>query len=337
MLSARIYIAATGAGARTQDHIWQVPGCSAAFAGACFPYANDQLVDFLGHTPPQFCSQDTAIEMATMAYYRAWVPGGPPAVGVGLSAAVASAAPRRGENRIHGAVMTDAGVTAMALTLGHEYGAEARAEHGVLADEMIMQLVDRREHISEADTSRATALFLANGYWATDGTRSALPPRGRAMYPGAFNPPHAGHLELADITDAVFWVEAQAPNKPVLPLSTMVQRAKLLKGRDRFFTSGYPLYTDKSKAFPHRIFVVGADAIERMFDPKWGPSVTEVAEVLKSNGTILAIGRRRIGDIITWSESVVPRAVSIHLLHNNNVTLSSSAIRASAEQKPPVR
>ena len=111
-MTRRIFIACTGAGAGAQQDVWLTPGCSAYFAGAAFPYGHDQLEDFLGFAPEQSCCTDTAIHMAIAAYYRAWLPGVDDAIGVGLSAAVASSKPRRGKNRIHAAIMTAGGDTA---------------------------------------------------------------------------------------------------------------------------------------------------------------------------------------------------------------------------------
>ncbi len=333
-MKPKLFIAATGAGAGAQERVWSTPGCSQYFTGACFPYGHEQLADFLGHRLQQSCSEDTALEMATMAYYHA-TDRGCPAVGVGLSAAVASAEPRRGENRIHAAVMTDDGAWRSTIPLrGREHGSEARRDHGQMADDLIMDLVEHPRSTA-TDTARATELFLANGYWSATGTRSAVPPDGRSMFPGAFNPPHEGHFGMAAKERAVFWVEAQAPNKPPLTLAEMVKRAKMLKGHDRFFTSGYPLYTDKSTFLPGRRMVVGADAALRMFDPAWGPPPEEVAFTLNRNGTTLVLAARKVGERMVDVSDVLPKIPSgICLgLIDGHWDISSTALRASAEPK----
>ncbi len=110
-MKRRIYIVTTGAGAGAQERLWRTPGCSASFAGAAFPYAQDQIDDLLGFEPEQYCSEATAVDLATAAYYRAWVPGAE-AVGIGLTGSVASVKPHRGNHRIHAAVMTGDGALA---------------------------------------------------------------------------------------------------------------------------------------------------------------------------------------------------------------------------------
>ncbi len=323
------YIAATGAGAGAQNALWRVPGCSKVFAGATFPYGRAQLANFLGFEPEQFCSRDTAIHMAMMAYYTAWEPGAD-VVGIGLSAAVASALPRRGENRIHGAMVIDSGVYALTIALDHDYGKEARKLHGDMADDLILQLLANDRTMRQVDTERATELFLERGYWSRTGERLALPPEGRAMFPGAFNPPHQGHYAMAAEHDPVFWIEAQAPNKPPVPLAQMIQRAKMLKGRDRYFSSGAQLYTDKARKLPGRKILVGADAVVRMFDPKWGPTPEEVAAVFRETQTTLVIAGRLVGDEYVSGEDAVktvPLGVSWELIQAPRLDISSSQLR----------
>jgi len=328
----RIYIAATGAGAGAQADIWRVPGCSAYFAGACFPYGHDQLEDFLGFAPERACCEDTSIEMAMMAYYRAWQPG-TDAVGVGLSGAVASAKPRKGENRIHVALMTAEGVRAYHYGYENEHGAKAREWQGRHADSVIKMLLDRGRPLSGEVTGHALSLFLGRSYWAADGTRHATPPAHRALYPGAFNPPHQGHLAIAESVNAIHWIEATTPHKPPLALAEMVQRAKMLHRRDRLFTSGMPLYLDKSNAFPRRAIVIGADAFLRMLDPKWGPDPMDLLRKLADNDTTLKIvGREVNGRWVSAEEAIaaVPESGVIYNLEplEGRWDISSSQLRA---------
>lgn len=330
----RIFIACTGAGAGAQEDLWRVPGCSDYFAGAVFPYGHDQLTDFLGFTPDQSCCEETAIHMAIAAYYRAWVPGSE-AVGVGLTAAVASSKPRRGANRIHGAVMTSGGVWTRELFCAdaHGFGEQARRVQGRYADHIVAKLIVKPERHKPAPG--ALAHFLSRPYWSATGQRLAQPPPTQTLFPGAFNPPHVAHLELAHDQRAAFWIEAQAPHKPALSLAELVQRAKLLHGHDRLFTSGAPLYLDKSARFPERPFIIGSDAFLRMLDPKWGPRPEQVLRDLSLNGTTLLIVGRKVGDrFMSADEAIasVPESGTLYDLKPlvGRWDVSSTEIRKSA-------
>ncbi len=333
-----IYIAATGAGAGAQQEIWRVPGCSEYFAGACFPYGKDQLEDFLGYAPEKSCCEEVAIEMAMMAYYKSWKPDNEYTVGIGLTGAVASSKPRRGENRSHVAMMTKAGVKTFYYGLDNGHGAVMRERHGRFADKLILDLIDGNHGSLGGDvTPRATSLFLSRPYWSQQGWRSALPLH-RALYPGAFNPPHQGHLAIAKASDAIFWVEAAAPHKPELTLAELVQRAKLLHGQERFFTRGYPLYLDKSRAFPDRELVVGADSLLRMLDPKWGPDPLQLLRHFTENGTTLAIVGRWVGDRFVSADEAIASVPESGTLYNlrpltGRWDISSTEVRNAASDQ----
>lgn len=269
-MKRRAFIIATGAGAGAQQRLWSTPGCSEFFAGAAFPYAQDQTDEILGFAPERYCSPETAIDLAMAAYYRAWLPGSD-AIGVGLSASVASLMPHRGEHRIHAAVMTGAGVWLHSVTLPKGVGAGARASDGAAADQVILAMLDHPEQFEPATAEARTRLF-ARPHWTATGARRPWSPKpGTMLFPGAFNPPHAGHVEPAERLGAVFHVTADPPHKPALSVAELVQRAKMLHGRARLFTEGDALYIEKARRNPGAGLVIGADALERMLDPKWGP------------------------------------------------------------------
>jgi nicotinic acid mononucleotide adenylyltransferase len=291
-MKRRIFVVSTGAGAGAQQRLWRTPGCSATFAGAAFPYAPDQTNELLGFEPEQYCCEASAVDLATAAYYRAWIPGSE-AVGIGLTASVASVRPHRGEHRIHAAVMTADGVWLRSSSLPKGAGAEDRARDGALADDLIMSLIERPE--GENVTALARERFFARPYFADTGVRSAWTPRfHRVLFPGTFNPPHAGHLEPAERLRATFHVTADPPHKPRLSVAQLVERAKVLHGKPRLFSEGDALYIDKARRNPGASFLMGADALERLLDPKWGPEpIAMLYEIAELGCRFLVVDRGR--------------------------------------------
>jgi nicotinic acid mononucleotide adenylyltransferase len=166
--------------------------------------------------------------------------------------------------------MTGDGAWLRSLVLPKGAGAEARLRDGAIADELVQSLIERPE--GEPATSLSRDRFFARPYFAENGVRSVWTPRPRrVLFPGTFNPPHAGHLEPAEMLRATFHVTADPPHKPRLSVSELVQRAKLLHGRPRLFTEGDALYLDKARRNPGASFLIGTDALERVLEPKWGP------------------------------------------------------------------
>jgi hypothetical protein len=115
----------------------------------------------------------------------------------------------------------------------------------------------------------------------------------------------------------------------------LLQRAKLLRGTDRLFTNGLPLYLDKSNRFPERPFIIGADALLRMIDPKWGPQPHQLMCDLSNNDTLLLVVGRMVGDrFVTAEEAIaaVPESATRFLLQPlvGRWDVSSTQLRESA-------
>lgn len=321
-MTARIFIVCSGAGAGIQSEIWRTPGCSEYFAGAAFPYGADQLDDFLGFTPERACCADTALEMAMAAYARAWLPGREGAIGVALTAVVASAREHRGDHRLHGAVVTDQGAWSVDELLRKATGETARFNDGARADGLVYDLLyTARESLSgrgdwkliSADerTARARELFFDRPVFSELGERLPLDELGPgALFPGAFNPPHAGHFGAANACGqaVTFAITADPPHKKPLTLAELLQRAKLLRGHRRLFTQGDALYIDKARRFPGRPLVIGADALLRMLDPQWGPEPLPMVCEFSELGTTLLVVGREIDDRFMTAHNVLDAA-----------------------------
>jgi nicotinic acid mononucleotide adenylyltransferase len=309
-MPARVFVVCTGAGAGAQADLWRTPGCSEYLAGAAFPYASDQLQEFLGFRPERASSPDTALELAMAAYQRAWLPGGSAAIGIGVTAVVASTAVHRGEHRIHAAAMTREGVWGVDVVLDKASGKVARQLDGERADALVAGLLAGARGqapwsaVGAQDRStRARALFFERPLFDEAGERTPLGALGPgALFPGAFNPPHAGHLgaALASGEPVIFAISADPPHKPALALCDLLERAKALHGRRRMFTVGDALYLEKARRFPGRAMLIGADALERMLDERWGAPVMPMLRELALLGTrFLVFGRAVEGTYLT--------------------------------------
>lgn len=106
----KVVIACTGAGTGVANLLWQAPGSSQTLLEEIVPYSRYALQDLIGVEPEKYCSEKTAIMMATAAYMRAQElvvrdgRMGDPVIGLGMTAAVASHDHRRGGDRVHAVV-----------------------------------------------------------------------------------------------------------------------------------------------------------------------------------------------------------------------------------------
>ena len=285
-----IHVIATGGGAGLQQLLWQVPGSSAYLSGASFPYSPEEQRELLGFMPEHFSSEEAAIDLASEAYMKAYKFGGKKPVGLGIAASVASEKIHRGDHRVFACIITEEQVRTCQYTLEKGAGSEVRLLDGETCDDIGFLLLTEALALDEVEYThpdhpyqtkraedKAKARFFERPFFAANGQRFSTMPHNKhvALMPGAYNPPHEGHFGTAQhVMDeygrtVVYEVTAEPPHKEALPVQLLLQRAKLLHGRDRLFTRKEPFYIDKARAFPGIPLVLGADAMVRMLDPKW--------------------------------------------------------------------
>lgn len=324
-----IHIIATGAGAGLQQRLWEVPGSSAYLSGCTFPYSAEEQEELLGFMPEHFCSEEAAVDLASAAYMKAYKFGGKKPIGVGITASVASEKIHRGDHRVFICVMTDERVQLFQHTFEKGVGQFKRHEDGERCDTwgfwMLIEtakIFDSTAILSKSvdATELARKRFFARPFFTANGKRlEKLPKEGRyALMPGAFNPPHAGHFGAADAAmtgynyKAVFEITANPPHKDALKVQELLQRAKLLQGQDRLFTTDLPYYLDKARKYPKKPFILGADAMVRMLDPKWGIDINEMFNVFYDLGTKLFVASREVNGLMMTCEDILNNIKANH-------------------------
>lgn len=235
---------------------------------------------------------------------------------------------------------------------------------------------------SNMELARARILahpyFMTSGQ---RGTVEKINGANTVFYPGAFNPVHPGHLQGAEMAmrihnfvsvkeamfdehhDRIFSASEQMDNaheydfrrnliftttvnpahKPALTAAEMLQRAAMMKGYNFLLTEDDPLYLDKARKFPGAHFIMGADALERMLDPKWGvDSLTLIKEFSELKTRFLVLGRL-VGEIYKTCDDIITEATFRDIEHvcrlgltpmmipvDFRLDISSSELRAKA-------
>ncbi len=296
-----LHVAATGAGAGIQAKLWSVPGASSFLSGCSFPYAQDETTELLGFTPEHSCCEETAIDLASAAYMKAYRFGGKAPVGLGVTAAVQTDRVRKGKDRIHICVMTDMAVRLETVNIPD---GTSREKAGMTCDTtsvwMLLATLGIDIYTAGKDaTELALSRFLDHPVFYRTGERLAkFSDRHIALMPGAFNPPHVGHFGIAAETEqehqrrVFFHVGMNTPHKDALTVQDMLRRAKLLRGYDAVFTQGDMLYIEKARRFPEIPLVMGSDALLRMLDPNWGPEVKAMLFEFSQLGTTFYVATR---------------------------------------------
>ena len=95
------------------------------------------------------------------------------------------------------------------------------------------------------------------------------------VFPGAFNPLHAGHKEMAAWAQRYlngpveFEISITNVDKPVLTSLEIRQRLAQFSSLQSVWLTRAPTFLEKSVIFPQAIFVVGLDTIARIGNPTY--------------------------------------------------------------------
>ena len=313
--SHQVVVAVTGGGSKAISQLLEIPGASQTLLEAVVPYSSASLASWLGGVPDQACSAATARAMAMAAWMRARQLSADfvstncaarPLIGLAATASLASKESKRGEHRIHVAVQTTTTTNVSSLvltkelrdrkkeewltaklllvTLGEACGIETQAAEQALASQLReTEIIERSQQASEPAW---TELLL--GQRKVTSLPSPGPPRPQVIFPGSFNPPHLGHRRMAEVAAQVtgesvaYELSITNVDKPPLDYLEMHERSRLLQSLDSeavLLMTDAPTFRAKSELFPGCTFVVGADTMLRIADPRYyqGPALGDTA------------------------------------------------------------
>lgn len=331
-----VHVVATGAGAGIVQNLWSTPGSSAYLSGSSFPYHSEETKEFLGFTPKSSASKETAIDLASVAYMKAFRFGDKSPVGVGLTASVASEREHRGDHRCHICVITNDRILSANHILFKGVGEEARLADGRFCDEAALSLLHDAlfgpvmVDVDAAYAKVALDRFMEHPFFAVDGTRYAdLPGKRYAIMAGAYNPPHEGHFGMQEAfkdvssRQVVYEVTANPPNKAAITVQGLLQRATMLKGHDRLFTWSKPMFLDKARVYPKTPLIMGADAFLRVLDPTWGLDIDKALAEFYNLGTHFYVQGRLVNGEFLTLDKILDR--SKHLSEASGMGLKETA------------
>jgi hypothetical protein len=289
---------------------------------ACVPYAEQALYDWLGCRPEQFCSERTAAAMAMVAYvrarrFRSLAASAWPVAGLACTASLASDRPKQGPHRAFIAVQTRERTCLSDVTLVK--GRRTRRDEERAIADLILDAIAEASgidvrlplpfHGDEAFHCQAT---MAPTSWqelidgetrvvSPDGSRLG-PDRVAAVFPGAFNPLHDGHRRMVEIAagrlkmPVIFEMSVENVDKPLLDYAEMARRDRQFAAGELWLTRA-ATFAEKARLFPGTTFVVGADTLRRIGDPKYYGGSEEkclrsVQSIAQSGCRFLVFGRR---------------------------------------------
>ncbi len=289
----QMVLAVTGGGISGIAALFEQPGASRTILQVIVPYHPSAFSRWLGFVPEQFCSQATARAMAAHAFQQACAlaPEASSWLGLGSTASLVTDRPKRGSHRVHVTFQTPE--FAGCYSLHFIKGARTRAQEEKLAGRVILYaLADgcgAKVHPHLPLTGKEcllrqlvpagpgwTDLYLGKTDKVLVGGEAALfankPP---VLLPGSFNPFHLGHLEMLRYGSRRFGLPAALElsifnvDKPPLDFCSIHERLSAIGNRFPVWLTRAPTFVEKTRQFPKAIFLIGADTLARIVDPKY--------------------------------------------------------------------
>ena len=134
-------IVVTGGGAQAVADILAVPGASRTLLEALVPYSEKSLEEFLGTSPTQAVSAETAAALAQSAYRRALTlrkNDTAPVIGLACTAALVTDRPKKGDHRAHIGLRTNEQTLVYSIAL--QKGARDRQGEERLVSDLLLHI-----------------------------------------------------------------------------------------------------------------------------------------------------------------------------------------------------
>lgn len=292
--------AVSGGGSRAITALLEVPGASRTVLEAVVPYAPQAMNTFLRCVPEGYCAEHTARQLAVAAWQRAIkyenASVSTELFGFGVTASLATDRPHRGEHRAFAAFHSLRKTLSLSLPL--EKNARTREEEEVLVAGGALRLlayalgVAGKEQLPQAGIVQE---FAPPESWRRLYSQPQslvcvkLPewkevpaPPVSAILCGSFAPFHHGHARMRDFAGQHLGMEVgleisvQNADKPPLDyleirsrLTHIAQTVSHANESIHVFLTNTPYFRQKTAFFPGATFVVGADTLSRIGDPRY--------------------------------------------------------------------
>ncbi|XP_019164705.1 PREDICTED: uncharacterized protein LOC109160899 isoform X1 [Ipomoea nil] len=321
---AVLYI--SGGASQAMGWLMSVPGASNTVLEAVVPYSRMSMIQLLGKVPAQSASQQTAEDMALLAYNRALKLSKPgyPALGVGFTGALASLQPKRGDHRFHLSTRTSERLLVSTVTLSK--GLRTREQEDTVSSQFLLKAVANACNVSENFVPELidSEIPIEHGWLFNEDQQleqlisgqvsfkvypfssDAVNEERKIILSGSFNPLHDGHLKLLEVASSIcgggypcFELSAVNADKPPLTVSEIKDRVKQFeKVGKTVIISNQPFFYKKAELFPGSAFVIGADTAVRLINPKYyGNDYGKMLEILigcKNTGCTFLVGGRNV-------------------------------------------
>lgn len=301
------------------SQLLSVPGASATILDAGIPYSYEALANLLGCAPQKACSETTARNLAMRAYMNAQNYGATGDLfGLGITASLCTNREKRGDVTAFVALQTVG--RSQVTTVEFERSTSRKEQERLLTQVAYSKLCAGLGLASDAFPEQTTRLAHGRNSHRRlfENETVVLGARTSAYLPGSFNPLHAGHRRMHELSQDILQCEVQYElsvknvDKLTLDYFDLYQRLNQFDS-DEVVLSNLPRFYQKAKYLreSHEItFVVGIDTLARIVEPQFYETGEHLEHVMKffiDSGTkFLVFGRTLQGKFKTIKDVPIP-------------------------------
>ncbi|MGB2034780.1 MAG: hypothetical protein ACPHUJ_12895 [Pseudomonadales bacterium] len=360
----------SGGGSAAIDQLLSVPSASKTVLECSIPYSAASMQAYLGRTPISAVSSETAAQMAMVAYQRANALSpetAPSNFGLSCTAALATDRIRKGSDRAYIAIQSQQSTLIQTLEFKTPKSTASlndaqqptlrRRQEETLSQAILSMLgeftaasVPQEATLNDTYETSLERVDAPIGWQQimTQIEGSTLFPKNPAcIFPGAFDPPHAGHAKIRNIAenvtgrDTYFELSIHNVDKPSLDYIEISKRLDALAPFGPVVLTNAPTFVQKARLFPGAIFAVGVDTLERIDASRYygTPAAKDAAidELARLGVAFLVFGRLMDDRFITLEDlklSSTLKTLCEPLSEQRfREDISSSAIRAASQAK----
>ncbi|WP_321418648.1 hypothetical protein [uncultured Methanomethylovorans sp.] len=305
----KIVLAITGGGTEAIGELLRHGGGSATLLEAIVPYSQQAVDAFTGKKPEKYSSTRTARAMTMAAFQKAIMlqqeqNEAGRVLGIGATSILTKYDERKErQHELHIAIQSLQNTTTYSICFLEERERETEESLAcrliinaiALACNMDVAITDGTGLSSQEKIqirSAQTTKEIANMLLDKDNNPDKIPRYFRikekeishshkVIFSGSFDPCHRKHVEMAKIASKKYGVpvdfEISLTNvdKPPMDFISLEDRISSIQAcynpdfMGDIFVTNTPLFAEKAIIFPESTFILGADTMERLFNPKY--------------------------------------------------------------------
>lgn len=362
----KFVFAITGGGTIAISEFLKYGGASKNLVSAVVPYSQEAFDRYVGHKPEKYCSPEASRLLAVKAWQNCIeaTKTGPMAIGVGVTCSLTKNGSER-PGRKHVAYITfHSEQTTKTVNLDLSNGKQTREEQEIYVANVILDELNYWYGVDDFDSlprvgDRSWDVSSAIGLNVYGGKEKYLKmclkygavETKKLIYPGSFNPFHAGHAKVAEVASEIlglpveFEISLTNFDKPMIDAISLRDRINSISGKvpecvTNLYITNAPRFIDKAKIFPGATFIIGQDTFERLVRIKHFNEMaawhSDVETIRRSGCGFLVFPRTDIGTVdklIKLHEGIINATSVPWELVKDTAHMSSTQIRKEASEQ----